>query len=149
MKLKGCSDHGMVVSKMFRAMRREHSKFTTMDFRIADLVFPGSALLWDKALERGTGKLINRDYLFQAMHPKKKEIRQTHRRPAWMNKVFLETQILPQRVEVKTGILGEIRRTNLSTQGSAREDKALVMLNLVRDKRAKIKSSIGTSLGKM
>lgn len=49
-----------------------------------------------------------------------------------MNKEFLETQILKgslERVEVKTGILGEIQRTSLSTQGSFRESKALVVLN--------------------
>lgn len=68
-----------------------------------------------------------------------------------MNKGFLEAQILKgslQSVEVKTCILGEIQRPSLSTQGSAREDKALLVLNLARDKGAKIKASIGTSVVK-
>lgn len=44
-KLKGCSDHEMVESKMLGAMRREHCKFTTMDFRIADLACSGVCFL--------------------------------------------------------------------------------------------------------
>lgn len=44
-KLKGCSDHEMVESKMLGAMRREHCKFTTMDFRIADLTCSGVCFL--------------------------------------------------------------------------------------------------------
>lgn len=40
-KLKACSDHEMVESKMLQAMRREHTKSTTVNFRIADLACSG------------------------------------------------------------------------------------------------------------
>ncbi|PKU41354.1 pecanex-like protein hypothetical protein [Limosa lapponica baueri] len=48
----GCSDHEMV--ELLRAVRRAHSKLTTLDFRRADFdLFRGllSRVLWDKALE--------------------------------------------------------------------------------------------------
>ncbi|PKU35602.1 dtw domain-containing protein 2 [Limosa lapponica baueri] len=46
MKLKGslsCSDHEMVEFKFLRAVRRVHSKLTTLDFRRPDWPLHGSA----------------------------------------------------------------------------------------------------------
>ena len=56
-KLKGslgCSDHEMVEFKILRAVRREHSKLTTLDFRRADFGLFRDLLgrvPWDTALE--------------------------------------------------------------------------------------------------
>ncbi|GAB0188023.1 cAMP-dependent protein kinase inhibitor alpha [Grus japonensis] len=56
-KLKGglgCSDHEMVEFKIPRAVRRAHSKLTTLDFRKADFgIFRDllGRVPWDKALE--------------------------------------------------------------------------------------------------
>jgi len=100
-KLKGslgCSDREMVEFKILRAVRRAHSKFTTLEFRRADFgLFRDllSKVPWDKALEeRGAQKswLIFEDHLLQAQErciPTKRNSGKTSRRPAWMNKELL------------------------------------------------------------
>ncbi|GAB0191026.1 hypothetical protein GRJ2_001567900 [Grus japonensis] len=74
-KLKGslgCSDHEMVEFKILRAVRRAHSKLTTLDFRRADFGLFRDLLgrvPWDKALEgRGPQEswLVFKDHLLQA-----------------------------------------------------------------------------------
>ncbi|GAB0187677.1 hypothetical protein GRJ2_001233000 [Grus japonensis] len=74
-KLKGslgCSDHKMVEFKILRAVRRAHSKLTTLDFRRADFGLVRNLLgrlPWDKALEgRGAQEswLVFKDHLLQA-----------------------------------------------------------------------------------
>ncbi|GAB0209619.1 hypothetical protein GRJ2_003427600 [Grus japonensis] len=74
-KLKGslsCSDHEMVEFKILRAVRRAHSKLTTLDFRRADFGLLRDLLgriPWDKALEgRGARDswLIFKGHLLQA-----------------------------------------------------------------------------------
>jgi len=80
-KLKGslgCSDHEMVEFKILRAVRRVHSKLTTLDFRRADSGIFRGRVPWDKAQEgRGAQEslLIFKDHLLQAQEqcvPKKK-----------------------------------------------------------------------------
>ncbi|GAB0188477.1 hypothetical protein GRJ2_001313000 [Grus japonensis] len=101
-KLKGslgCSDHEMVEFKILRAVRRAHSKFTTLDFRRAgfglfrDLL---GRVPWDEALEeRGAQEswLVFKDHLLQAQEqhiPTKRMSGKKARRPAWMNKELLD-----------------------------------------------------------
>jgi len=50
----GCSDHEMVEFRFLKAVRRAHSKLTTMDIRRADFGLLRDLLgrvPWDKALE--------------------------------------------------------------------------------------------------
>ncbi|GAB0186157.1 hypothetical protein GRJ2_001081000 [Grus japonensis] len=101
-KLKGslgCSDHEVVEFKTFRAVRRVHSKLTTLDFRRAEFgLFRDllGRLQWDKALEgRGSKKssLIFKDHVLQAQEqciPTKRKSGKKARRPAWMNKELLD-----------------------------------------------------------
>ncbi|GAB0177254.1 hypothetical protein GRJ2_000190600 [Grus japonensis] len=100
-KLKGslgCSDHGIVEFNILRAVRRAHSKLTTLGFRRADFSLfrdllgriPG-----DKALEgRGAQDswLIFKDHLLQAQErgiPTKRKSSKNTKRPPWMNKELL------------------------------------------------------------
>ncbi|GAB0208733.1 hypothetical protein GRJ2_003339000 [Grus japonensis] len=97
-KLKGslgCSDHEMVEFKILRAVRRAHSKLTTLDFRRADFGLFRDLLgriPWDKALEgRGAQDswLIFKGHLLQAQErciPTKRKSGKNAWRPAWMNK---------------------------------------------------------------
>ncbi|KAK4831262.1 hypothetical protein QYF61_016732 [Mycteria americana] len=68
----GCCDHEIVEFNILRALRRVHSKLTTLDFRRADFgLFRGllGRVQWDKALEgRGAQEnwLIFKDVLLQA-----------------------------------------------------------------------------------
>ncbi|GAB0204516.1 hypothetical protein GRJ2_002917200 [Grus japonensis] len=97
-KLKGslgCSDHEMVEFKILRAVRRAHSKLTTLDFRRAafglfrDLL---GKIPWDKALGgRGAQDswLVFKDHPLQAQErciPTKRKSGKNARRPAWVNK---------------------------------------------------------------
>ncbi|KAJ7423505.1 glycerol kinase [Pitangus sulphuratus] len=71
-KLKGSlgyCDHEVVVFEILWAVRRVHSKHTTLDFRRADFGLPGIDLPWDKALEEREARenwLIIKGHLFQA-----------------------------------------------------------------------------------
>ncbi|GAB0199701.1 hypothetical protein GRJ2_002435500 [Grus japonensis] len=101
-KLKGsfgCSDHETVEFKILRAVRRAHSKLTTLDFRRADFGLFGDLLgrvPWDKALEgRGTQEswLVFKDHLLQAQEqciPAKRKSGRNARRPVWMNQELLD-----------------------------------------------------------
>ena len=68
----GCSDHEMLEFKILQAVRRAHSKLTTLGFRRADLGLFRDLLgtePWDKALKaRGAQAswLIFKDHLLQA-----------------------------------------------------------------------------------
>jgi len=72
----GCSDHEMVEFKILRAVRRVHSKLSTLDFRRADFgLFRGllGRVPWDKVLE---GRRAQENWLkgspppsSEAMHP--------------------------------------------------------------------------------
>ena len=68
----GCIDHEMVKFRILRAVRRVHSKLTTLDFTRADFGLFRDLLgriPWDKALEGiGTQEswLIFKDHLLQA-----------------------------------------------------------------------------------
>ncbi|GAB0189054.1 hypothetical protein GRJ2_001370700 [Grus japonensis] len=100
-KLKGSlgsSDHEMVEFKILRAVRRVHSKLTTLDFRRADFgLFRDllGRLLWDKAQEgRGAQEiwLVFKDHLLQAQEcciPTKRKSGKNAQRPAWMNRELL------------------------------------------------------------
>ncbi|GAB0185298.1 hypothetical protein GRJ2_000995100 [Grus japonensis] len=100
-KLKGslgCSDHEMVELKILRAVRRVHSKLTTLDFRRADFGLLRDLLggvPWDKALEgRGAQDswLIFKGHLLQAQErciPTKRKSGKNTKRPPWMNKELL------------------------------------------------------------
>ncbi|GAB0208676.1 hypothetical protein GRJ2_003333300 [Grus japonensis] len=100
-KLKGslgCSDHEMVEFRILRAVRRAHSKLTTLDFRRADFGLFRDLLgriPWDKALEgRGAQDswLIFKGHLLQAQErciPTKRKSSKTTKRPPWMNKELL------------------------------------------------------------
>lgn len=69
-KLKGCSDHEMVEFKMLGIRRREHSKFTSMEFTRADLACSGVCFLEYRGIKPWRGAqgtwLIVKDHLFQA-----------------------------------------------------------------------------------
>jgi len=95
----GCSDHETAEFKILRAVRRAHSKLTTLDFRRADFcLLRGllSRMSWDKALEgRGAheSSLIFKDHLLQAQEqciPIKKKSGKNVRWPAWMNKELVD-----------------------------------------------------------
>ncbi|GAB0176272.1 hypothetical protein GRJ2_000092400 [Grus japonensis] len=100
-KLKGslgCSDHKMVEFRILRAVRRVHSKLTTLDFRRADFGLfrdPLGRIPWDKALEgRGPqdSRLISKGQLLQAQErciPAKRKSGTNTRRPTRMNKELL------------------------------------------------------------
>jgi len=90
----GCSDHEMVEFRILRAVRRVHSRLTTLDFRRADFGLFRDLLgrvPRDKALERTETQeswLIFKDQLFQAQErciPAKRKSDRNTRRPAWMN----------------------------------------------------------------
>ncbi|PKU41091.1 glycerol kinase [Limosa lapponica baueri] len=97
-KLKGnlgCADHEMVEFKILRAVRRTHSKLTTLNFRRAVFGFFRDLLggvSWDKALEgRGAQEswVIFKDYLLQSQARcilKKRKSGKNTSKPAWMNK---------------------------------------------------------------
>ncbi|GAB0176134.1 hypothetical protein GRJ2_000078600 [Grus japonensis] len=101
-KLKGsldCSDHEMVEFKILRAVRRAHSKLTTLDCRRADFGLFRDLLgrvSWDKALEgRGAQDswLVFKGHLLQAQErciPTKRKSCRNTRRPPWMNKELLD-----------------------------------------------------------
>ncbi|GAB0187153.1 hypothetical protein GRJ2_001180600 [Grus japonensis] len=95
-KLKGslgCSDHEMMEFKILRAVRRAHSKLTTLDFRRTDFGLFRDLLgrvPWDKALDgRGAQDswFVFRDHLLQAQEQCKKS--KSARSPAWMSKELL------------------------------------------------------------
>ncbi|GAB0176073.1 mitochondrial enolase superfamily member 1 [Grus japonensis] len=100
-KLKGslgCSDHEMVQFKILRAVRRAHSKLTTLDFRRADFCLFRDLLggvPWDKALERRGAQdswLVFKGHLLQAQErciPTKRKSSKNTKRPPWMNKKLL------------------------------------------------------------
>ncbi|GAB0208651.1 hypothetical protein GRJ2_003330800 [Grus japonensis] len=97
-KLKGslgCSDHEMVEFKILRAVRRAHSKLTTLDFRRADFGLFRDLLgriPWDKALEgRGAQDswLVFKGHLLQAQERCIPTKRKSSKRPPWMNKEIL------------------------------------------------------------
>ncbi|GAB0205586.1 hypothetical protein GRJ2_003024200 [Grus japonensis] len=77
----GCRDHEMVEFKILRAVRRVHSKLTTLDFRRADFGLFRDLLgrvPWDETLEgRGAQEswLLFKGHLL-AMHLNKEEVRQ-------------------------------------------------------------------------
>ncbi|GAB0188073.1 hypothetical protein GRJ2_001272600 [Grus japonensis] len=101
MKLKGslgCSDHEMVEFKILRAVRRAHSKLTTLDFGRADFGLfrdPPGRVPSDKALEgRGAQEswLVFKDHLLQAQErciPTKRKSGKNSRKTVWMNKELL------------------------------------------------------------
>ncbi|GAB0179147.1 hypothetical protein GRJ2_000380000 [Grus japonensis] len=133
-KLKGslgCSDHEMVEFKILRAVRRVHSKLTTLDFRRADFGLFRDLLgriPWDKARkEDGPRKawLVFKDRLLQAQEqciPTKRKSSKNTKRPPWMNKELLgkvkQKKGSLQRVEAKAGSLGGIQRNCPSSQVS-------------------------------
>ncbi|GAB0204649.1 mitochondrial enolase superfamily member 1 [Grus japonensis] len=100
-KLKGslgCSDHEMVEFRILRAVRRAHSKLTTLDFRRADFGLFRDLLgriPWDKALEgRGAQDswLIFKGHLLQAQErciPTKRKSGKNTKRPPSINKELL------------------------------------------------------------
>ncbi|GAB0203559.1 hypothetical protein GRJ2_002821500 [Grus japonensis] len=101
-KLKGslgCSDHEMVEFRILRAVRRAHSKLTTLDFRRADFGLFRDLLgriPWDKALEgRGAQEswLVFKGHLLQAQErciPTKRKSSKNTKRPPRMNKELLD-----------------------------------------------------------
>jgi len=89
----------MVEFKFLTAVRRAHSKFTTLDFKRADFGLfrdPLSRVPWDKMLEgRGAQEswLIFRDHFLQAQDqcsPINKKSGKNATWPAWMDKEFLD-----------------------------------------------------------
>ncbi|KFO10373.1 hypothetical protein N312_10965, partial [Balearica regulorum gibbericeps] len=131
-----------------RAVRRAHSKLTTLDFRRADLgLFRDllGRLPWDKALEgRGAQEswLVFKDYLPQAQEqciPTKRKSGKNARRPAWVNKEFLGK--LKHKKEAyggrgwKQGQVAweECREIARAARDQARKAKVLIEFNLAKD----------------
>ena len=148
-KLKGslgCSDHEMVEFKILRALRRAHSKLTTLDLRRADFGLFRDLLgrvPWDKALEgRGAQEswVIFKDHLLQAQErciPTKRKSGKNATRPAWMNKELLDK--LQHRKEAYRGwkqgqvAWEEYREIVRAARNQVRKAKAMIELNLARD----------------
>ncbi|KAM9662778.1 uncharacterized protein ACIBXB_015380 [Morphnus guianensis] len=155
-KLKGslsCSDHEMVEFKILRAVRRAHSKLTTLDFRRADFGLFRDLLgrvPWDKALEgRGAQEswLIFKDHLLQVQErciPTKRKSGKNARRPAWMNKELLDK--LKCKKEAYRGwkqgqvAWEEYREIVRAARDQVRKAKALIELSLARDVKGSKKS---------
>ncbi|GAB0194936.1 hypothetical protein GRJ2_001958900 [Grus japonensis] len=155
-KLKGslgCSDHKMVEFRILRAVRRAHSKLTTLDFRKADFGLFRDLLgriPWDKALEgRGAQDswLIFNGHLLQAQErciPTKRKSSKNIKRPPWMNKELLGK--VKQKKEAyrvwKQGQVAweEYRETVQAARDQVRKAKALIELNLARDVKDNKKS---------
>ena len=137
-KVKGsrsCSDHEMVELRILRAGRRVKRKLTTLTFRKADFgLFKDllAKVLRDKALAgRGTGppKLVNilgsppagsREH-----HPNEYEVRQKSQEACAdeqgaPGQTLIQTRSL-QRVETRTGNLGETWKHCPSIQGGSEE----------------------------
>ncbi|GAB0190056.1 hypothetical protein GRJ2_001470900 [Grus japonensis] len=152
----GCSDHDMVEFKILRAVRRAHSKLTTLDFRRADFgLFRDllGRLPWDKALEERVAQetwFIFKDHLLQVQErciPAKRKSGKNARklwRPAWMNKLLLDK--LKHKKEVYRGrkqgqvAWEEYREIVQATRDQLRKPKALIELNLARDIKCNKKS---------
>ncbi|GAB0184760.1 hypothetical protein GRJ2_000941300 [Grus japonensis] len=155
-KLKGslgCSDHEIVEFKILRAMRRVHSKLTTLDFRRADFgLFRHllGRLPWDKALEgRGAQDswLMFKGHLLQAQErciPTKKESGKNTKRPLWMNKELLGKVKHKKEAyrEWKQGQVAweEYRETVRAARVQVRKAKALTEISLARDVKDNKKS---------
>ncbi|GAB0176939.1 mitochondrial enolase superfamily member 1 [Grus japonensis] len=162
-KLKGslgCSDHEMVEFKILRAVRRAHSKLTTLAFRRADFgLFRDllGSIPWVKALEgRGAQDswLIFKGHLLQAQEqciPTKRKSGKNTKRPPWMNKELLGK--VKRKKEAyrgwKQGEGGwkqgqvaweEYRETVRAARDQVRKAKALIEINLARDVKDKKKS---------
>ncbi|GAB0180593.1 hypothetical protein GRJ2_000524600 [Grus japonensis] len=142
----GCSDHEMVELKVLRAVRRAHSKLTTLDFRRADFGLSRDLLgrvPWDKAPEgRGAQDswLIFKNHLLQAQErcsPTKRKSGKNARSLAWMNKELLNK--LKQKKEAYRGwqqgqvAWEEYRETVRTARDQVRKAKALIEYNLARD----------------
>ncbi|KFQ85446.1 hypothetical protein N337_12339, partial [Phoenicopterus ruber ruber] len=136
-----------------RAVRRAHSKLTTLAFRRADFgLFRGllARVPWDKALEvRGAQAswLIFKDHLLQAQEqciPTKRKSGKNTRSPAWMNKELLDK--LKHKKEAYRGwkqgqvAWQEYREIVRAARDQDRKAKALIELNLARDIKGNQKS---------
>ncbi|GAB0180313.1 hypothetical protein GRJ2_000496600 [Grus japonensis] len=155
-KLKGslgCSDHEMVEFKILRAARRVHSKLTTLDFRRADFgLFRDLPVRvpWHKSLEgRGTCEswLVFKGHLLQAQErciPTKRKSDKNARRPAWMNRKFLDKLRHKQEAyrgwKQGRGAWEEYREIVRAARDQVRKAKALIELNLARDIKGNKKS---------
>jgi len=98
----GCSDHEIVEFKILMAVRRGHSKFTTLNLRRADIGLSRDMLgrlPWDKALEGRSSpqKLVNIQVSLSpssgAMLPNKEEVRQKHQ------KACIDEQAIPGQTQ--------------------------------------------------
>ncbi|GAB0189368.1 hypothetical protein GRJ2_001402100 [Grus japonensis] len=101
-KLKGslgCSDCEIVEFKILRAVRRAHSKLTTLGLRRANFGFFRDLLgrvSWDKALEGREAQeswSLFKGHLLQAQErciPTKRKSGKKAREPAWVNKELLD-----------------------------------------------------------
>ncbi|KGL88902.1 hypothetical protein N301_16250, partial [Charadrius vociferus] len=129
-----------------RAVRRAHSKLSTLDFRRADFGLFRDLLwgvLWDKALEGRQAQeswLIFKDHLLQALEqciPTKRKSGINARRPLWMNRELLEK--LKLRKEAYRGwkpgqvAWEEYREIVQAARDQVRKAKAQVELHLARD----------------
>ncbi|GAB0188934.1 mitochondrial enolase superfamily member 1 [Grus japonensis] len=155
-KLKGslgCSDHEMVEFRILRAVRRAHSKLTTLGFRRADFGLFRDLLdriPWDKALEgRGAQDswLIFKGHLLQAQErciPTKRKSSKNTKRPPWMNKELLGK--VKQKKETYRGwkqgqvAWKEYRETVRAARDQVRKAKALIEISLARDVKDNKKS---------
>ncbi|GAB0181438.1 hypothetical protein GRJ2_000609100 [Grus japonensis] len=155
-KLKGslgCSDHEMVEFKILRAVRRVHSKLTTLDLRRADFGLFRDLLgrvPWDKALEgRGAQEswLVFKDHLLQAQEqciPAKRKSGKNTRRPPWMNKVLLD-KLKHKKKAYRGWKQGQVAREEYreivqTARDQVRKGKVLIELNLARDMKGNKKS---------
>ncbi|GAB0181325.1 hypothetical protein GRJ2_000597800 [Grus japonensis] len=155
-KLKGslgCSDHETVEFKILRAVRRAHSKLTTLDFRRADFALFRDLLgrvPCDKALQRRGAQdswLAFKDHLLQAQErciPIKRKSGKNTRRPAWMNKELLHK--LKDKKEAYRGwaqgqvAWEEYREIVQAARDQVRKAKVLIELNGAREVQGNKKS---------
>ncbi|GAB0177387.1 hypothetical protein GRJ2_000203900 [Grus japonensis] len=155
-KLKGslgCSDHEMVEFKILRAVKRTHSKLSTLDFRRANFGLFRDLLRrvpWDKVLEgRGAQEswLLFKDLFLQDQKrciPTMRKSGKNTQRPAWMNKELLDK--LKHKKEAYRGwkqgqvAWEEYREIVRAVRDQVRKAKAQIELNLARDIKGNRKS---------